>query len=90
MSCPSTPWPPTGAVQDELLVLGPAGSCRCPHRALTSCCAQVVLEGWFRCTYTNVFGVCWVSPWGETSLVLSSSAQLVLGDAAGGTGPFSG
>lgn len=43
MSCPSTPWLLTGAVQDELLVLDPAGNCRCPHRVLTSCCAQVIL-----------------------------------------------
>lgn len=33
----------------------------------------------------TVFGVCWVSSSGETSLVLGTSAQLVLGDVTGGT-----
>lgn len=31
------------------------------------------------------FGVCWVSSSGETSLVLGTSAHLVLGDVTGGT-----
>lgn len=31
VSCWSTPWLLTGAVQDELLALHSAGSCRCPR-----------------------------------------------------------
>lgn len=70
------------------ILLGAAGA----HTELSP---RAVLRSYFRAgsgepTQMTVFGVCWLSPSGVTSLVLSTSAQLVLEDAAGGTETSSG